>query len=61
MVTDKIVKLANTLIIFNKSSDVTMMSFAIKEGTETIRYLRCAILCKSLWIEVILIENLVFV
>lgn len=39
-------KLANTLRIFNDSSDVIMTSSIIKEGTGTIRHLGSAILNK---------------
>ena len=38
-VSDKIKKLANTLIIFNYSCDGMMTSFIVKEGSGTIRHL----------------------
>jgi len=42
-VPDKIKKLVDTLMTFNTSSDVTMTSFMVKEGSGTIRHLGSAI------------------
>ena len=43
-VSEKIKKMANTLIIFNSGSDVMITSFIIKERSGTIRHLGSAIL-----------------
>ena len=44
MVSDKITKLANTLIILTNSNDLIITPFIIKEGTEAIYSLGSAIL-----------------
>ena len=41
---DKIEKLVKTLVTFNNSSDLMMMSILVKEGSATIRHLGSAIL-----------------
>ena len=43
-VSDKIKKLANTLIMLKNSSDIMMTSSIVKEESENIRHLECAIL-----------------
>ena len=41
---DKIEKLVKTLVTFNNSSDLMMMSIMVKEGSGTIRHLGSSIL-----------------